>query len=72
VQHPPDPQMKRDARQGAPDFISHTQPNQNATARQILQLETAEIQTRRISRMFTVSFSMACTIAELAFAGCPR
>jgi hypothetical protein len=44
--HPPDPQMKRDACQGAPNFISNHQPDQTNAARQILQLETAEIQTR--------------------------
>jgi hypothetical protein len=74
MSHPPPPKMQRRApAKDAPDCISSKpQPQNISTHRQILQLETSEIQTRRVSHMFAVSFSMACTIAELAFAGCPR
>ena len=65
--HPP--KMKRGAGQDTPNSISPNQPN---APRQALQLETAELQARRIARLCAVSFSVACTIAELAFAGCPR
>jgi hypothetical protein len=31
-----------------------------------------DIQAQRISRLYAVSFALALTISELAFAGCPR
>jgi len=41
VQHPPDPQMKRDALAGAPNFIAKPQPKNISTVEQIAQPETA-------------------------------
>jgi hypothetical protein len=71
--HPPNPETPRRApAKDAPDCISKPQPSQNSPARQNLQLETGELQGRRIALLCAVSFSVACTIAELAFAGSPR
>ena len=68
MSHPPDPEMKRDALAGAPNFISKPQPNQTTAARQILQPETAEIQTRRVAHLYAVTVATAATIARLAYA----
>jgi hypothetical protein len=38
---PPDPQMKRDALAGAPDFISKHQPNKDSAAEKKTQPEIA-------------------------------
>jgi hypothetical protein len=57
--------MKRGAGQDTPNSISPNQPN---APRQALQLETSEIQTRRVTRLYAVSIVTAATIARLAFA----
>jgi hypothetical protein len=66
--HPPDPQMKRGALAGTPNFISTTQPKKISAAEQNTQLETSEIQTRRVARLYAVSVATAATIANLAYA----
>jgi hypothetical protein len=66
--HPPEPEMQRAARQGDPNCISKPQPNQNSVARQPGQLTTDEIQSRRVARLYAVSFATAATIARLAYA----
>jgi hypothetical protein len=59
--------MKRSAGQGAPNFIA--KPSKNTTAsQQKAQSEIAEIQARRIARLYAVSFVSAVTIARLAYA----
>jgi hypothetical protein len=37
-----------------------------------ISITAEQLQSRRISRLYAVSVALACTIAELAFAGCPR
>ena len=41
--HPLDPEMKRGAGQGTPNFIANIQPNKTIAAELILQSETAVI-----------------------------
>ncbi len=56
LSHPPDPEMKRGACQGTPDFISKRQPNKDSAAEQNTQ---AEIQTRRVARLYAAARVLA-------------
>jgi len=67
ILHPPDPQMKRRPGKRAPDFIK-PQPKNISIVEQIAQPEIAEFQTRRVARLYAVSFATAATIARLAYA----
>jgi hypothetical protein len=60
VQPLPDSEMKRGARAGTPHFISSQPKDVSQTP--------DERQTRRVARLYDVSFATAATIAEVAYA----
>jgi hypothetical protein len=62
--HPPE--MERAARQGDPNC--KPPHNQNSPARRALQLETDDVQTRRVARLYVLLFAVAAKIARLAYA----
>ena len=77
--HPLDPEMKRGAGQGTPNFIANIQPIRTIPAEQISQPETAVIGENPaavvlyLQRRFGLSPATAVVVAELAlFARCSR
>jgi hypothetical protein len=64
---PPESERAPLARAPQNSQIQSSQSNNNHSAGSV-----ADLQVRRLRRLFFLTPDTACTIASLAFAGCPR
>ena len=63
---PPDLHCERAALAGSPDRKIHLPCDANSTEAAL------DLQSEKLRRLFFFCHATACTIASLAFAGCPR
>jgi hypothetical protein len=63
---PPDPEMRnRPAGHGTADRRAGMKPQDSSLA-------ASDFQAEKLRRLYSFCHATACTIASLAFAGCPR